>query len=772
MLAIATLVFALVDRGAGLCATTVSLHADDYRFNVTLDCFGFVNWTINTEAFDEAFNVNYPVLGSVLGCSVGQTVTYVSPTEWKCSYPSLNDEPDTLTLLMANCSQGELPKFDGSHWHCAQDENTCPISNLFCENGQMIQVESGGRYQCHTDSNILYQDFGSCPQGDLLKNVSGKGWACAPDQDTDELATLSCPQPTDVLVWNAAEETFVCTQCIDTAAQLCQVCEAGFTPIKLQEGWGCAQDINTDICGTLTGCVVGDLVKVINGEVVCAPDLDSLGALGQECNNTNGDNYPKSSGDDTGIFYCSIDNNADLLRDFGGTGECEAPGEVIHYSTPGGWVPPCQPDSDLVETEDCPEGELLKWEGSQFVCAVDLNPNTLGHVPTASCQVGNLLGYSNTEQWECVIDHNTLATTLLNPACSGGGEMLEWNGAEWTCTPDTDTLKSLGASGTCLQGDVARYNAITNSWYCSEVVDTLASLHCATNQTVKWNATAELWECGNDIDTDTADHIEATQHIDCVGLIIKWINGTWTCAPDLNSDILAHIYCPAGRWPVHNSSAPLHWDCSGPFVNTDTLAALNCSVGQIPVMSNNSIWQCGNDLQCQSVSSDTLTVPPVVFVNGGYPSLTAANTFIQSNLMVYGGNEQLEPTMIYSGQVEGMGVYCRFPDSPKAGGGTTLSVYRLSSNSTITFSVTINGGLVNGGQGSTLVITPTNAVSGGVGFKDYIDFGKPVPFNADQRMGFTIQTNAGFYILNNSDGTAALQCQATLPVTLNAPTTK
>lgn len=154
-------------------------------------------------------------------------------------------------------------------------------------------------------------------------------------------------------------------------------------------------------------------------------------------------------------------------------------------------------------------------------------------------------------------------------------------------------------------------------WECVKVRDTLGGLSCSNNQTVKWDTTSQSWQCGTDLTGDTAGNLEATTGKNCVGLIIKNINGSWTCAPDLNTDIMRSLFCPVGTMPQKNSSSPIGWGCTAPFVNTDTLASLNCAVQQIPVFTAGG-WVCGSDKQCTSGSGGVLTTPPVTLVNGGF----------------------------------------------------------------------------------------------------------------------------------------------------------
>jgi preprotein translocase subunit Sec61beta len=118
-------------------------------------------------------------------------------------------------------------------------------------------------------------------------------------------------------------------------------------------------------------------------------------------------------------------------------------------------------DHDTLGSLSCSDGELAKWNGSQWVCETDIDFDTLGAL-----------------------------------AC-GSGQVAKWNGSAWECAPDvdtnTDTLAGLG----CETGQIAKW--LFGSWTCTADNNTLAQLGCTTDQIAKYDGTG--WVCAADNDT-------------------------------------------------------------------------------------------------------------------------------------------------------------------------------------------------------------------------------------------------------------------------------
>ena len=108
----------------------------------------------------------------------------------------------------------------------------------------------------------------------------------------------------------------------------------------------------------------------------------------------------------------------------------------------------------------------------EFICVVgDGDDDTLQNI---SCLVGEVLGYDGTN-WVCVSDSTLTLSDLANMLSSNPVNLNSSStiGGNTFVTPstDSDVLSDLG----CVDGEIARYNQSNSTWECSFDIDTQLS---------------------------------------------------------------------------------------------------------------------------------------------------------------------------------------------------------------------------------------------------------------------------------------------------------
>ena len=185
-------------------------------------------------------------------------------------------------------------------------------------------------------------------------------------------------------------------------------------------------------------------------------------------------------------------------------------------------VGPHTTDTDTVGALSCASGEVAKWNGAAWACAVDDSGGAASDLTCTSCVDETELGFDTANQTELnthaatvdahharytdaeavtAVGAHTVDTTLTNAEVDAfvidsalnlfAGTTL--NGAAIQTGTEADTVGALS----CASGEVAKWNGA--AWACAADVDTdtntdtLAGLSCATNQVAEWNGAA--WAC-------------------------------------------------------------------------------------------------------------------------------------------------------------------------------------------------------------------------------------------------------------------------------------
>ncbi|HOX46034.1 MAG TPA: hypothetical protein PK668_20695 [Myxococcota bacterium] len=210
-------------------------------------------------------------------------------------------------------------------------------------------------------------------------------------------------------------------------------------------------------------------------------------------------------------------------------------------------------DADTLAGIACGAGQVIKWNGSAWACADDIDTDTdTDTLADLFCAPGQVAKW-NGNAWACAddvdTDTDTDTDTLAGLVC-GAGQVAKWNGNAWACADDVDTDTTLGEAevdayvadnGYALAADLATvatsgdFNDLVNvpAGLLDGDDDTLAGLTCADGQLPAWDDTNAVWECVDDLDTDTLMTLACLD-----GQLAKWdsLAGMWACADDIDTD--------------------------------------------------------------------------------------------------------------------------------------------------------------------------------------------------------------------------------------------
>jgi hypothetical protein len=137
-----------------------------------------------------------------LKCSSGQLAKW-DGVVWTCADDSNDDTLDSL-----QCSSGQSAKWDGKAWACADDAE---------DDGALYRAGAGLKLQGTTFSlTDTYRLPQACSGGEIPR-WDGSAWVCAADEDTDTdtLASLAC-RSGEVAKWNGS--AWACAADEDVAA--------------------------------------------------------------------------------------------------------------------------------------------------------------------------------------------------------------------------------------------------------------------------------------------------------------------------------------------------------------------------------------------------------------------------------------------------------------------------------------------------------------------------------------------------------------------------
>ena len=197
-----------------------------------------------------------------------------------------------------------------------------------------------------------------------------------------------------------------------------------------------ADDVQKRVTGT---CTTGNFIIGVNpdGTVTCAPDLSGSGDVTAVLAGT-GLQGGGTSGELTLSLLQTCAPNQ-ILKWNGGAWACAnesggAGGDItsVIVGPAGGLVGGAAAgDVQLSLLNSCAVNQVLKWNGTTWVCAIDVDTDTNsgGDITSVTTAVGTGLqgGASSGD-----------AALSLLTTCAPS-QVLKWNGSAWACASDTDT---------------------------------------------------------------------------------------------------------------------------------------------------------------------------------------------------------------------------------------------------------------------------------------------------------------------------------------------
>ncbi len=179
-------------------------------------------------------------------------------------------DSDSLGALVS-CAGGQLAKWDGTAWGCADDIDTIltesDVDMMVADNGYALEADlaavavSGDFVDLlNVPADLLDGDndtlgaLTSCTDGQLAKwNEANTSWECADDVDTDNdtLGALTSCTLGQVAKWNDSSMSWECADDVDTGytseAELTALLDDNYLPAGYLPDWVNLQNIPADI---------------------------------------------------------------------------------------------------------------------------------------------------------------------------------------------------------------------------------------------------------------------------------------------------------------------------------------------------------------------------------------------------------------------------------------------------------------------------------------------------------------------------------------------
>jgi len=215
--------------------------------------------------------------------------------------------------------------------------------------------------------------------------------------------------------------------------ELARYCTVPGTPVALGGigNWQCAPyDTLLNINCTADGGLFNPVIKQINGEFTCAAELDTFAYLQATC--TEGQTVKYINGQ----WVCAPDADtfADLQRTCPSGTTIQWNGNAFICTDSSIFV-----DSDLLGTITCAPFQVVRFDGTTFVCSNDMNTQ-----PPA-CTAGQLIVYTGSA-WACKTDDDFLAVITI-PSCSTSTPYLKYRNGQWICVRDYYVLNIIDQPG-------------------------------------------------------------------------------------------------------------------------------------------------------------------------------------------------------------------------------------------------------------------------------------------------------------------------------------
>ena len=307
-----------------------------------------------------------------------------------------------------------------------------------CDPGSFVTaINPDGTVTCSADA---------AGNGDITAVTAGTGLEGGGPLGDVTLSLLKSCAASQVLKWDGAG--WGCADDVDTNAGG-DVTAVIVTATGGLEGGGASGDVGLSL---LTSCAAGQLLKWDGAAWSCANDIDT-------------DTDTNAGGDITAVTAGSG------LEGGGATG-----------------------DVGLSLLTTCALGQMLKWNGTAWGCADDIDTDTDtnagGDITAVTTGGGSgLIGGAAA---------GDAALSLLTTCAPG--QLLKWNGTAWGCANDIDTDTDTNSGGDITAVTTSGGSGLIGGTVAGDAALSLLT-SCAPGQLLKWNGTG--WACANDTDTDT-----------------------------------------------------------------------------------------------------------------------------------------------------------------------------------------------------------------------------------------------------------------------------
>jgi hypothetical protein len=328
-----------------------------------------------------------------------------------------------------------------------------------------------------------------------------------------------------------------------------------------------------------------------------------------------------------------IDNNGKLV---GTAAYTAAPGSGLVIS----------PKNALSLVDICKKDELLKYDGTSWVCALDLNSPTL---------------YSAGEG----IAIDSASRTISLPATCASKQILKWSGSKWECKADDDENTTYAAGKGI---SIGAGNAIS-----------LSSSGCTSGQILQW--TGSDWVCAADKDSLTKVLPGAGIKVDVSGL-----DHTVSLAPCAGGQILRFNSAVApGKWECSSETTTAYKNGPGIRIDPSTNAiglVTSCTAGQVLKAGASGDWACASDANSGGTVTDVTAGVPLASSRGPTPHITLSKSSATTD-----GYLSLADWGTFNDKAPGAGSTSYIQN----GAGAQNASFNVTGNGTIGGSLTVGG---------------------------------------------------------------------------------